>query len=111
MTPHTVLATGELHRFGLEVGSSAVLGGIAGFASKKIAKLLLVVIGLELALLQALELHGIIEVRWDAINAFVTGVQRTVEQEYPPPDLMAILSSLSVGGGFVGGFAVGFKRA
>lgn len=111
MIQDTALASIELHRLGLEVGSSAIIGGIVGFASKKIAKLVLIIVGVEIAFLQALEIQGIIDVRWDAINTVVTEVQRMVGEGAPPPDVVAVVSSLSIGGGFVGGFMLGFKRA
>lgn len=111
MIHHDPLASFEMHRFGLQIGSSAVIGGIVGFASKKVAKVVLVLVGLEIALLQALELYGLIDVKWSAINRIVASVQEMARDGTPPPDVMSILSSLSIGGGFVGGFLLGFKRA
>jgi uncharacterized membrane protein (Fun14 family) len=111
MIPQNLLMSLELQRFGLEVGSSAIIGGIVGFASKKVAKLLLILVGLELAFLQALEVYGLIDVKWNAINSGVASLQKMVQQDAPPPDVVTVLSSLSIGGGFVGGFLLGFKRA
>lgn len=111
MIDYNSLASIELHKFGLEVGSSAIIGGIIGFASKKVAKLLLFFVGLELAFLQVLEIYGLIDVKWAAINGIAGSLQKMVQQDTPPPDLVTVLSSLSIGGGFVGGFMLGFKRA
>lgn len=104
------LASVDVHRLGLEAGSSAVVGGLVGYATKKLAKLLLVVVGLELGLLQVLDMHGIIDVHWTRLDEFVGTLQEVVRNGTPPPDLAAVLSPLSVGGGFAGGFGVGFKR-
>jgi len=57
-----------MHRLGLEAGSSAVVGGLVGYATKKLAKLLFVIVGLEIGLLQALDMHGIIGVHWTRLN-------------------------------------------
>lgn len=111
MIPQNPLVSFELHQLGLEVGSSAIIGGIVGFASKKLAKLLLVLVGLELAFLQALEIYGVIDVKWETINASVGSLREMIRQDAPPPDVVTALSSLSIGGGFVGGFLLGFKRA
>lgn len=111
MIPQNPLTSLELQRFGLEVGSSAIIGGIVGFASKKVAKLLLILVGLELAFLQVLEVYGLIDVKWNAINSVVASLQKIVQQDTPPPDVVTVLSSLSIGSGFVGGFLLGFKRA
>lgn len=105
------LASFDMHRLGLEAGSSAVIGGLVGYATKKIAKLLLVIVGLEVGLLQALDMHGIVDVHWTRLNESIGVLQEIVRNETPPPDIMAVLSPLSVGGGFAGGFAIGFKRA
>lgn len=105
------LAAFDWQQFGVETGSSAILGGIVGFATKKVAKLVLVLIGLELLLLQALEIHGVIDVKWETLNRFVGGIQDTALNENPPAGLLDVLPSLSMGGGFAGGFLVGFRQA
>lgn len=105
------LASFDLHRLGLEVGGSAVVGGLVGYATKKIAKLLLVLVGLQLGLLQILDMHGVIEIHWERIDGSVKALEGIVNTRTPPPDILTVLSPLSMGGGFAGGFAVGFKRA
>ncbi|PSP62516.1 hypothetical protein BRC76_04390, partial [Halobacteriales archaeon QH_8_67_36] len=52
----------SLQQIGLELGTGAVIGGIIGFAAKKIAKLIAIIVGLELALFKFLETRGILEV-------------------------------------------------
>lgn len=104
------LTSFELQRLGLEVGSSAMVGGIVGYATKKIAKLVLVFVGLELGLLRVLEIQGFVDVRWAEVQTVVDVLRTAVEDGTPPPDAMAILSPLSIGGGFAGGFVLGFKR-
>jgi uncharacterized membrane protein (Fun14 family) len=97
-------------QLGLEFGSSAVIGGIIGFAAKKVAKIIAVIVGLELALFKFLESRGLLKVNWEGLSeaglTFVSGLQA----DQPPSWVMSILSTLSVSAGFSGGFLLGFKK-
>lgn len=112
-------------QLGLEVGGGAVIGGVIGFAAKKVAKLIAIIIGLELALFKFLETRGILEVNWDAISGAAenaTGVATNATgminnstaggtaAAQPPSWVMSVLSTIPVGAGFTGGFLVGFKK-
>ena len=101
-----------LQRMGLELGTGAVIGGIIGFAAKKIAKLIAVIVGLELALFKFLETRGILEVNWDAISGAAknTTASAGAAAGQPPGWIMSLLSALPVSAGFTGGFLVGFKQ-
>jgi len=100
----------SLQRTGLELGTGAVIGGIIGFAAKKIAKLIAVIVGLELALFKFLETRGILEVNWDAISGAAKNTTSTATASQPPGWLTSLLSALPVSAGFTGGFFVGFKQ-
>lgn len=100
----------DLQQLGLEFGSGAVIGGIIGFTAKKLAKLLAIIIGIELALFKFLESRGILTVDWSALSAGVLGGARDATSGTPPSWVMTILSTLSVSAGFTGGFLLGFKR-
>jgi uncharacterized membrane protein (Fun14 family) len=97
-------------QLGLEFGSGAVVGGVIGFAAKKIAKLLAVIVGLELALFKFLESRGILTVDWNRLTAGVLQVGETAQSGTPPSWVTTILSTLSVGAGFTGGFLLGFRK-
>lgn len=107
-----VLQLGDINvqSMGIEFGGSAVIGGVIGFAFKKIAKVIAVLVGLELALFKLLESRGILTVDWEALTAGMVKVGETAASQTPPSWLASILSTLSVGAGFTGGFLVGFKR-
>ncbi|ADQ67456.1 hypothetical protein GL213_09395 [Halogeometricum borinquense] len=95
---------------GLEFGSGAVIGGIIGFAAKKIAKIIAVIIGLELALFKFLESRGILAVDWEKLtNGFMKSTEAATSGA-PPSWISTILSTLSISAGFSGGFLVGFKK-
>ncbi|MFB6119601.1 MAG: FUN14 domain-containing protein [Halobacteriaceae archaeon] len=99
----------NLTSLGLEFGSGAVVGGIIGFAAKKVAKLIAILVGLELALFKFLESKGYITVRWDELTGGMLGAAQStsgVNQEWIQP----LLSTMSVSAGFTGGFLLGFRR-
>jgi uncharacterized membrane protein (Fun14 family) len=95
---------------GLEFGSGAVIGGIIGFAMKKVAKIIAVLVGLELALFKFLESRGILTVDWERLSAGFIKAGETATSSTPPSWVNTILSTLSVSAGFTGGFLVGFRR-
>lgn len=95
---------------GLELGTGAVIGAIIGFAAKKIAKLIAVIVGLELAIFKWLESRGILTVDWERLSAgFVQGATDATSST-PPSWMQSILSTLSVSAGFTGGFYLGFRK-
>ncbi|MFB6255063.1 MAG: FUN14 domain-containing protein [Halobacteriaceae archaeon] len=95
---------------GLEFGTGAVIGGIIGFAAKKVAKLIAIIIGLELALFKFLESRGILDVHWNKLGATFLEAGQNVTGSTPPSWISTILSTLSISAGFAGGFYLGFKR-
>ena len=97
-------------QLGLEFGGGAVIGGIIGFAFKKIAKVIAILVGLELALFKFLESRGILTVDWERLSGGLIGVTESATAQTPPSWINTILSTLSVGAGFTGGFLVGFKK-
>jgi len=102
-----------LQQMGLELGGGAMIGGIIGFAAKKVAKIIAVLVGIELALFKFLETRGILEVNWDAISGAAenaSGAATGAASGQPPGWLLSIMSALPVSAGFTGGFLVGFKK-
>lgn len=95
---------------GLEFGSGAVVGGIIGFAAKKVAKVIAVIVGLELAVFKFLESRGILSVDWEKLTAGMLKTTEAAASGTPPSWLSTLLSTLSVSAGFTGGFLVGFKK-
>jgi uncharacterized membrane protein (Fun14 family) len=98
----------NLAQLGLELGSGALIGALIGFTAKKIAKIIAVIIGAELALFKFLEAKGILVVRWDTL----TGGLLEAPGQLPNTDrwIEPIISTLTVGAGFTGGFYLGFRR-
>ena len=97
-------------QLGLEFGTGAVIGALIGFAAKKVAKLIAVIVGLELVVFKLLESRGILVVDWDRLGGAFLGAGEAAASQSPPSWFMTILSTLSVGVGFTGGFLLGFKK-
>ena len=97
-------------QLGLELGTGAVIGGIIGFAAKKIAKLIAVIIGIQLALFKFLESRGILSVDWSRMTAGVIDASEAAQSSTPPSWVASVISTLSVSAGFAGGFFFGFKK-
>jgi len=96
-------------QLGIEVGGGAVIGAIVGYAAKKLARVIAVLIGVQLALFVFLESRNIITVDWERLSGGLIGASMGVSPT-PPSWLMSIVSTMSVSAGFVGGFLLGFRR-
>ena len=92
------------------LGFGGAAGLVVGYAAKKVTKAVAVLLGLLFILLQVLVYNELISVNW-------TAVQHTAEHVWTDPRgttladrAWAILTAnLPFGGGFVTGFALGFK--
>ena len=92
------------------LGFGGAAGLVVGYAAKKVTKVVAVLLGLLFILLQVLVYNELISVNWSA-------VQHTAEHVWTDPHgvtladrVWGILSAnLPFGGGFVAGFAAGFK--
>jgi len=97
-------------QLGLEFGSGAVIGGLIGFTAKKVAKVVAIIVGLELALFKFLESREILTVDWGRLTAGLAGTAESAASGTPPSWVMTILSTLSISAGFTGGFLLGFRK-
>lgn len=96
-----------LGQIGLNVGGAAVAGGIVGWAAKKVLKIVAVLVGLEFGLLAFLQQRGFITVNWDQLGSSLSGLSASAASV---PSWLPTVASLGVGGGFLAGALVGFKR-
>jgi len=100
----------DVQQLGVEAGTGGVIGAVIGYAFKKVAKVVAVIIGLELALFRFLESRGIMTVDWERLSAGLIRSSRDAAAGAPPDWVMTVLSTLSISAGFAGGFLLGYKK-
>ena len=89
-------------------GGGMVVGGVLGFAVKKIVKILAILAGIQVAVLAYFEQQGVISVNWDALQNMT--VITPTQGGGMPPIAANLISSLPAGGGLAVGAAVGFRK-
>lgn len=99
----------SLQGLGLEVGSGGVLGFITGLLAKKVTKLVALLVGGLLVFAKWLEGQGVISVDWARVTGGLIDIG-SAAAETAPTLFQRIVSTLGLTGGFVAGFALGFKR-
>jgi uncharacterized membrane protein (Fun14 family) len=100
----------DLPGLGMQMGGSALMGAVIGFAAKKVAKVIAIIIGLELVLFKFLESRGVLTVNWERLtNASQTAADQGAQATQSLID--TFVSTAGIGASFAGGFLLGFKRA
>jgi uncharacterized membrane protein (Fun14 family) len=90
-----------------QFGGGAAIGAFIGYAAKKIVKIIVALIGVQMAFLAYLEQQGIISVNWSQLQASMGFVDPSGAI---PPFVMSLFSIAPVGGGFTIGAIAGFKK-
>lgn len=99
----------EFQQIGVQAGGGAAIGAVVGYAAKKILKIIMALIGVQMAFLAYLESQGFISVNWAQMNS-VVGFGTEGGGAVVPPFLMNLFSIAPVGGGFSLGAIAGFKK-
>jgi uncharacterized membrane protein (Fun14 family) len=89
------------------------IGGLLGFALKKVVKLIAVVVGLFIAGLTYLQYQQMAYLDWDKIERVVTAIFGNVSSQISGQDISSFaLSNLGIPltSGMSAGFAVGFMK-
>lgn len=92
----------------LQLGAGGAIGFLAGYAIKKLAKLVAVGLGLLILLLMALNYYGIIEVRWTQLIGIGEEALEWLSQHYTTMASFAV-QNMPFAGGFAAGLVLGFK--
>jgi uncharacterized membrane protein (Fun14 family) len=100
----------DIPGLGLQMGGSALIGAVIGFTAKKVAKIIAVIVGLELVLFKFLESRGILQVNWEKLGGVFEGLATDASAQTQTL-VETFISTAGIGAGFAGGFAIGFKRA
>lgn len=93
----------------LEFLAGAAIGGCLGIATKRIAKPLAIVVGVQLVVFRYLESRGIVIVDWNRLTGGLVNAGESataVDVHW----ISALLSTLAIGAGFTSGFLIGFHR-
>ncbi|RKD97275.1 putative membrane protein (Fun14 family) [Halopiger aswanensis] len=93
----------------LEFGGGLVIGALVGFGTKRVAKVLAIVVGIQLMAFRYLESQGIVIVDYERLSAGLVGSGEQVDG-VATPWLESVLSTLTIGTGFASGFLIGFHR-
>jgi uncharacterized membrane protein (Fun14 family) len=95
---------------GLQMGGTAIIGAVIGFAAKKVAKIIAIIVGLELALFKFLETRGVLSVNWNRLaDASADAAEGSADAGQSL--LTAFITTAGIGASFAGGFLLGFKKA
>ncbi|WP_181684671.1 FUN14 domain-containing protein [Halorhabdus salina] len=97
-------------QLGAQMGGSAIVGAVIGFAAKKIAKIIAIIIGLELMLFKFLESRGVLTVNWDRLTNASADLSEQGAQ-VGQTVIETFVSTAGIGASFAGGFMLGFKKA
>ncbi len=93
----------------LQLGAGGLLGFFAGYALKKLLKIVAVFIGLVVLLLAGMSYVGVIEVNWVRLSEMLG-----VAAESAPSALYnimgAVVNAVPFAGSFALGFVLGFKK-
>ena len=100
----------DIPGLGMQMGGSALIGGLIGFTAKKIAKVIAVIVGLELVLFKFLESRGILQVNWEELGGTFESLAGDASSQTQSL-VETFISTTGIGTGFAAGFFVGFKRA
>jgi uncharacterized membrane protein (Fun14 family) len=93
----------------LQVAGSAIMGAVIGFAAKKVAKIVAVVVGAQLILFKFLETRGIVQINWERLGGIFEGLA-TQAPGRAQPLVDTFVSTAGVGAGFAAGFYLGLRR-
>jgi uncharacterized membrane protein (Fun14 family) len=93
----------------LQMGASAVIGAIIGFAAKKVAKVLAVVVGVQLVLFKFLETRGLVQINWERLGGIFEGLA-TQAPGQAQTLVDTFVSTAGIGVGFAAGFYLGLRK-
>lgn len=92
------------------LGFGGLTGAAVGYTAKKVTKLAAIILGLAFILVQVMVYQGWLDVDWTAVQSATEQAVNSEEGRSALERAWEVLTNnLPWGGGFVGGFALGFK--
>jgi uncharacterized membrane protein (Fun14 family) len=95
------------------IGSGGLIGFLAGFAMKRIFKILAVIVGLFFAALMYFQSQNLISVNWDRIQSMTQGLLSTLMHSLTDTGQISTITGnlgIPLTGGLAAGFAVGIMK-
>jgi uncharacterized membrane protein (Fun14 family) len=92
------------------LGFGGMAGAVVGYTAKKFTRLAAILLGALVVLVQVLAHLGFVTVHWNTVQVVAEEVWKNEQGATLAERAWEILvANLPFGGGFVGGFAIGFK--
>ncbi|WP_292459654.1 FUN14 domain-containing protein [Methanothermococcus sp.] len=98
----------DITQFLPDLGTGFISGAIIGWGIKKAIKIVVALVGIYFLSLLYLAKLGIISINKEAFAALLGNVESSIISY--GSQFVGIIHSLSLGTGFVAGFALGFKK-
>ena len=95
------------------IGSGGLIGFLAGFAIKRIFKILAVIVGLFFAALMYFQSQNLISVNWDKIQSMSQGLVSTLAHSLTDTGQISTITGnlgIPLTGGLATGFAIGVMK-
>ncbi len=95
------------------IGSGGLIGFLAGFAIKRVFKILAVIVGLFFAALMYFQAQNLISVNWDKIQSMTQGMLSTLAHLLTDTGQISTITGnlgIPMTGGLAAGFAIGVMK-
>jgi uncharacterized membrane protein (Fun14 family) len=92
------------------LGFGGLAGAVVGYAAKKLTKMVAILLGVLFITIQVLAYYQLIVVDWVAVQSTAEQAVHSEQGRSAAQQAWSLLTAnLPWGGGFVAGFAIGFK--
>ncbi len=95
------------------IGSGGLIGFLAGFALKRIFKILAVIVGIFFAALMYFQSQNLVSVNWDKIQSMSQGAISTLTHSLTDTGQISTIAGnlgIPLTGGLAAGFAIGLMK-
>ena len=95
------------------IGSGGLIGFLAGFAIKRVFKILAVIVGIFFAALMYFQSQNLISVNWDKIQSMTQGMLSTLGHSLTDTGQISTITGnlgIPMTGGLAAGFAIGVMK-
>ena len=94
----------------IQVGASALIGAVIGYAAKKVAKVVAIIVGVQLVLFKFLETRGLVQINWEKFGGIFEGFA-TQAPGQAQSLVDSFVTTAGIGVGFAAGFYLGLRKA